>query len=216
VTPLDRTIFLVLNNGLNGPINDLWLGYATWLGNGWVAFPIALILLFWIDRGNFKRNVGLLASAAILGGVLNSILKNLVHAPRPLMVFHSAITSGHVHVHVMFESLYANSFPSGHAQTISTVAVMLIICLAFAQNIGKKKRMTTVMILVLIVPIVALSRIYVGAHFPSDVIGGMLVGSLSSWVCAFVYVAFRQRENSPNISGISLEPMALETNAISR
>jgi membrane-associated phospholipid phosphatase len=215
VTALDRTIFLVLNNGLNGPINDLWLGYATWLGNGWVAFPIAIIVLFWIDRRNFKRNLILLASSAVLGGAMNSILKNLVHAPRPLAVFHSAIASGQVHVHVMFESLYANSFPSGHAQTISTVAVMLILRLALAQNIGRKKRMVTAVILVLIVPIVALSRIYVGAHFPSDVIGGMLVGSVSSWICAFVYIAFWQRENFPITAGISLEPIALETNATS-
>jgi undecaprenyl-diphosphatase len=209
VSELDRSIFFLINNGLNSPVNDLWLGYATWLGNGWVAFPLAVIILFYLDRRHLGRNVLVLASAGILGGVLNSVIKALIHAPRPLEVFRPAIEAGQLHVHVMFDSLYANSFPSGHAQTISSVVTVLI--WAFARRPSQSSIRLAATLSIFIVLIVGMSRIYVGAHFPSDVLGGMLIGSLSSaLVCRLYDFRFSSRKNPDEKIGIPIEPEIVE------
>ena len=214
MTELDRSIFFLINNGLRSPINDLWLGYATWLGNGWVAFPVALGILFYTDRKSFGRNALLLTIAAIFGGILNSVVKELFHAPRPLEVFRTAIEAGHIHVHVMFEALYANSFPSGHAQTAATVATILVFARTSSDRYKKQRLNIGAIILGLIVLAVATSRIYVGAHFQSDVVAGMLIGGGSSAFVCWVYsFRFRPQYTPGEIPGILLEREGLETNA---
>ena len=211
MTELDRSIFFLINNGLSSPINDLWLGYATWLGNGWVAFPLALIILFYLDRGHFGRNVLVLASAAILGGVLNSFAKEIFHAPRPLEVFRPAMEAGRLHVHVMFESLYANSFPSGHVQTASSIATILV--WVFIRR-GRQRVKTAVMVSIFIVLTIAVSRIYVGAHFPSDVLGGTLIGCTSSALVYWLYdIRFRRLASFGKDTGIPIEPEIVEIGA---
>src|SRR5665213_41166 len=125
MTPLDRALFLAINHGLHSSFNDYWLGYATWLGNGWIGFPLAILALLVIDRKEFLQNISVLVVAGVVGGIALNVIKQAVHAPRPLTVFAPDIAAGRVYVHVMFERLYWNSFPSGHTQTAFTIAAVL-------------------------------------------------------------------------------------------
>lgn len=179
MTPLDRQIFLAINHGLHCGVNNICIGYATWLGNGWIGFPIAVALLFWLDRDSFWWNIALLAIAGIIGGVALNLIKQAVHAPRPLTVFAPEITAGKVYVNVLFDRLYWNSFPSGHTQTASTIAVVLMWT---GQRSSRISRWGMLAIIVVVLTI-GISRIYCGAHFPSDVLAGAVVGSISARLC---------------------------------
>jgi undecaprenyl-diphosphatase len=182
MTELDRQLFLCINNGLNCGFNDLWIGYSTWLGYGWIAFPIAVLAFFALGKRSFWMNFSALAASAIVGGIALHMVKNAVHAPRPLTVFASDIAAGRVNVNVMFDRLYQNSFPSGHTQIAFTVAAVLL--WAFARS-GKLRWWGAAIILVL-ASLIGLSRIYVGAHFPSDVLGGIVLGVVTALPCCWL------------------------------
>ncbi|MCS7013217.1 MAG: phosphatase PAP2 family protein [Chloroherpetonaceae bacterium] len=162
-------LFFFINSDLKHPINDLWLGYSTHLGNAAVLFPIAVLVLLLYDRKAFWRNFGYLALAGLLGGIVVTEAKLFFNAPRPLALFQEAIASGNVVVNVMFEPLYAHSFPSGHSQVAFTVAHSLAyLCVRWHRAAkGALYAMATV---------IALSRVYVGAHFPADVLAGACLG----------------------------------------
>jgi undecaprenyl-diphosphatase len=182
MTELDRQLFLWINNGLNCGFNDLWIGYSTWLGYGWIAYPIAVLAFFALGKRSFWMNFSALAASAIVGGIALHLVKNGVHAPRPLTVFASDIAAGRVNVNVMFDKLYQNSFPSGHTQIAFTVATVLL--WAFALS-GKQKWWGAVIIFC-VASLIGVSRIYVGAHFPSDVLGGAVLGSGTAICCCWI------------------------------
>lgn len=192
MTPLDRALFLAINHGLKSGFNDYWLGYATWLGNGWIGFPIAIIVLLAIARKEFWRNISALAIAGIVGGIALNVIKQAVHAPRPLTVFASDIAAGRVYVNVMFERLYWNSFPSGHTQTAFTIAgVILWACIR-----SRKINVLGAVGIFAVASLIAISRIYCGAHFPSDILGGAVLGGSSAWLCCYCIRRWEAKRSS--------------------
>lgn len=162
-------IFFFVNNAMKHPINDLWLGYSTQLGNSHVLFPIAAAMLFFYDRRAFWKNLGYLFAAGVIGGVVVTLAKLFFDAPRPLAFYHNELEAGLVSINVMFEPLYAHSFPSGHSQTAFTVAHGLaLLCVRLTGLVRAG--------FYVIAAIIALSRLYVGAHFPVDILAGAAVG----------------------------------------
>ncbi len=182
MTELDRQLFFAINHGWKCGVNDLWLGYATWLGNGWIAFPIAVVILVVMDRRSFWWNVLALALSGVLGGIALNLIKQAFHEPRPLTVFATDIAAGRVYINVMFDKLYYLSFPSGHSQTIFTVATVLMWVGLKAHKLNFWGEAAIVIVAI----IVGISRIYCGAHFPSDVLGGATLGSITAFGCCVV------------------------------
>ena len=183
---LDQSIFLAMNHALKSNVNDYWLGYATWLGNGWVGFPIAIIALILIDRKSFWNNLIVLAIAGIIGGIVLNILKDIFYAPRPLTVFAADITAGKVCVNVLFDRLYWNSFPSGHSQTAFSIATVLAWAVRRKYTPSRKREGSSYIIFA-IATLVPISRIYCGAHFPSDVIAGAMLGAFIAYASIVGY-----------------------------
>ncbi len=192
MSDLDHQLFFAINNGWKFGLNDLWLGYATWLGNGWITFPLAILLLVLLDRQHWKTNLLALVAAGIVGGVALNFLKVAVHSPRPLDFFRPDILAGRAYINVMFEPLYANSFPSGHTQTAFTVATVL----AWASARARKLNFWSGAAIFAGAVIVGLSRIYCGAHFPSDVVGGAVLGGATAFGCC--YAIGRMRGERPS------------------
>ncbi len=178
---INHSIFFAINNGLHSSIADAVIGNATYIGNGFIAFPIALIVMFFIDRAHLKRNFLFLLSAVVIEAIILQTLKSLINAPRPLSVFEDQIKQGQVIVYVMFDKLYGRGFPSGHTQTIWCCAAALI-WMSSHSMLERPTRRLIAVISVVVAVLVSISRIYVGAHFPSDVLGGFVIGVVPVWL----------------------------------
>lgn len=139
--------------------------WGTWLGYGLVdiAIPLSIGLVAWRrgDRETVRR--GVLGGAAVtLAGLLGQVVKNLLCRARPNAADAGAFFSGFP----CFPASYAMaSFPSGHATTAFALATLLSLWYP---------RWTTAWLI--LATFVGWSRIVLGSHFPSDVLGGAVLG----------------------------------------
>lgn len=141
------------------------IGYA-W---GVVPFDIALVLAL-ILRHRYRE--GLFAGFALAGsGLLNVAAKQFFARDRPSLWESIAP-----------ESTY--SFPSGHAMGSMTLAMVLIL-LAWPT----RWRWPVIVAMAVFVPMVGLSRIYLGVHYPSDIFAGWAAASV--WAVGVYLLVFR-------------------------
>ena len=126
----------------------------------WIVLCLALLIF------PKTRRVGLAGAIALVCSLIctNLILKNLFTRTRPWLV-----VEGLVH---LVEEHDPNSFPSGHTSASFAAAV------ALWQTMDRKWAKWAVMAAAVLM---GLSRLYVGVHFPSDVIAGVLVGCFCGW-----------------------------------
>jgi undecaprenyl-diphosphatase len=134
----------------------------TWAGSAFLLVPLALIACVALLRAGLRREA--LAVALSLGGarLIFNLVKLLVSRPRPPVEHLQAVTG--------------SSFPSGHATQASAFWFSLVLAMPAA---GVSPKLTRVAggLALLIVLAVAASRVYLGVHYPSDVVAGMLLGS---------------------------------------
>lgn len=159
---LDGNILLFLQEHIRNPLMTPILRLITTLGNGgaiWIAFTV---LLLCIPK---TRKVGCMALVALLGTLLvnNMILKNLVARTRPYEVIERLT--------YIVRRPTDFSFPSGHAGCSFAVA-----CILF-RRLPRQYGIPALILAILI----ALSRLYVGVHYPSDVLFGTISGILISY-----------------------------------
>lgn len=136
------------------------------LGGALVVVAVMLAALYLLWKGKrWAYAVGLMVSLG--GGMATStILKALVERPRPPLFFHA-----------IFETDY--SFPSSHA----TAAVALYAFLAYsAWKLDLKFRSAWIVLFSVVILAVGFSRVYLGVHYPSDVLGGYVVGGIFAWL----------------------------------
>lgn len=151
---LDIYIFYIINLSLQNPFFNFLMPLITTIGSYVIWIVICVILA--IFGGEKGRNVAIILFIAIIfGHIISEVLKYIILRPRPYEVLQG------VHQMAFVDN---ESFPSGHATSIFIGCVIL----------GKKYGY---MILFLILAfIVSFSRIYLGVHYPSDVIAGALLG----------------------------------------
>jgi len=176
ILDFDKELFFIINNGWANPINDILFAALTLLGSDYVILPIVGIAIYIFDRKNFKSNLILIISALVIGGILVHILKELVDRPRPLGGMKELIKEGKVHINVIFEPLNIVSFPSGHSQTVFTAATVL----------GYSYR-RYIYVFFLIAFFSGISRVYVGAHYPLDVLAGGIIGVGASIATIYIF-----------------------------
>lgn len=106
----------------------------------------------------------------------NIVLKNLFSRTRPYVAVEG--------LHRIIEEQIDFSFPSGH--TACSFAAATVIFLMCPRKVGVPAMVLAVLI--------SLSRLYVGVHFPSDVIGGALIGIGAALLALQIYGKFGKRE----------------------
>jgi undecaprenyl-diphosphatase len=139
----------------------------SWAGDAPQAFIIPLILVLLLYVLGFHWEALATLAAAVLVPLLNVILKSAIHRPRP--------AADLVHVTSHFGSY---SFPSGHVM-FYTGFFGFICFLAYTLLKPSLKRTLLIAFFGIHVLLVGVSRIYLGAHWFSDVIGAYLIGFVS-------------------------------------
>ncbi|MER6633146.1 phosphatase PAP2 family protein [Streptomyces sp. NPDC000987] len=124
----------------------------------------AAVVVWLVWRRSAWWTAGWLAAVCAVGTVLQQSLKAAVDRPRP--VWRDPVDSAH----------YA-AFPSGHALT-ATVVCGLLLWLLHRYGVGRALWRTAVTVAVVSVAGVGLTRVWLGVHWPSDVLGGWLLGAM--------------------------------------
>lgn len=142
------------------PFLDRFFGGVTLLGSE-EFYLIVIPVLYWC----FDRTLGRRAGRLFLFSLfLNVWLKGLFHTARPspdqVRVIYRQTASGY-------------AFPSGHTQGSTTFWGYLAL---------RRRRAWLSILAVLLISLVALSRLYLGVHWPVDVAGGLLAGFLLAWL----------------------------------
>lgn len=178
IKKLDMSLFLIINNKLNCTVGDIVFGAATLIGYGWPLFLVGSLVLFFYNRKKFLHNTLMLFIALISSGIVSQLLKHVFDTPRPLRAFETLIQNHDVVVYTLFHPLYARSFPSGHSATGFAAAWYLSYIIP-----------SKAVLFFVIAIIIAISRVYVGAHFVSDIVAGTCIGC----VCAATVVYVEKR-----------------------
>ena len=172
--PLDGAILLWIQNVLRGALDPLVCFY-THLGDKglfWIA--ACLLLLVWKPT----RKAGLCGLLAMLLGLLvtNVTLKHLVARPRPWLDVAGLLP--------LVQEPDPNSFPSGHTCSAFAAAA------AWARTLPRRWMKYTGLILA---AAMGLSRLYVGVHYPSDVLAGCVIGCLCGLLACAVWNAAAEK-----------------------
>ena len=175
----NTALFYAINDGMDNSVFNFIMPILTNFGN-LIAWSLVCVLIF-IFGGQYGKKVaiiGLLAlflsSAAILA------LKYIVAEPRPFLVL------SHVHL-LTTENDY--SFPSGHATASFAGAVAIGKKYSF---IIKGKTHKLIYPLLAFATLIGFSRVYVGVHYPLDVIFGAVIGT----IFALAVVRFEKKISS--------------------
>lgn len=134
----------------------------TALGTGVVVIMVVAVaaLFLWLTR--HKHSAALLLVTTVVGIILNSMLKDVFHRDRPA-IFPSGT------------EVFSSSFPSGHSMSAAIVYGTVAYLAARLQR-RHWSRVITAIVALLMILLIASSRIYLGVHYPSDTIAGMVIG----------------------------------------
>jgi undecaprenyl-diphosphatase len=156
---------------------DLLLQVLTAPGLSWVRFVLFLPVLVLLWRQRAWWTAAWLVTAVVLIAPLTALLKEYFGRVRPDFAAGGA----------RYESL---SFPSGHASGIATLVTVALI-LAWPLLAARTRRWALAGGVVLVL-LVGLTRIWLGVHFLSDVVGGWALGVGWSLLTALVFGAFAE------------------------
>ncbi|MEY2453728.1 MAG: hypothetical protein QOD92_3302 [Acidimicrobiaceae bacterium] len=168
LTRLDGSVANRLNDWVhNSPTTVRVLDVITNIGKPITLFVIvtaAVAYLLWRRR---IRLALYLVVTSVLGGLIDTAVKVLVNRPRP-------------EVDHPIASALGKSFPSGHA--MSSTVTYGALALVFLPVLPRRWRPVALSVVVLLVLAIGTSRLFLGVHFVSDVIGGFVLGL--AWLAA--------------------------------
>jgi undecaprenyl-diphosphatase len=198
---LDERLLLALRTGdTHDPIGPPWvevmftditsLGGITVLALASLAVAGYLLLIR-------KPGTALLVFCSVSGGaMLNTVLKMVFERPRPDLVAHIVETQ-------------TASFPSGHAMMSAATYLTLGALLARVQS-DRRSRYYVIGAAVLVTVLIGVSRVYLGVHWPSDVLAGWAAGASWAIFCWLVAVALQRSRkiSDPDQEAEAVRPRA--------
>ena len=159
----DRDLTLALG-AERRPWLTWWMKLLSVAGSGLVEFPFALLLIAGLLLRRHKAQAGWYAASVISGWALYALAKLAVHRPRPQIISHLAHGAGWY------------SYPSGHSMLAPLVFGLGVIAWTAPWR-SLPARIGALAATVLLALAIGLSRVYLGSHYPTDVIGGLLLGT---------------------------------------
>ena len=154
--PFDVPLLLAIHSTAQ-PKLDVFVSYLTKLGVFWGVFPAAAMISLLLVIQQRWRALEFLLTASVGSIIINQTVKRLLHRARP-------------HLWVTPAPEFDYGFPSGHAMASMTLVAVLIIL-----SWKSRWRWFVVIIGTLFVLIIGWTRLYLGVHYPSDVLAGWMV-----------------------------------------
>jgi undecaprenyl-diphosphatase len=161
---IDLVIFYFFNHTLSTPFLDKFFSIITNVNNWYITYVILLLICFF--KGGIKGKIavaGVILLIAFSDQFAYHILKETFHRLRPCMALKDAITP------LGCNGTY--SFPSNHA--VNNFAAATFFYFLFPKYKWP---------LFITASLIAISRVYLGLHYPSDILGGALIGSFLGYV----------------------------------
>jgi undecaprenyl-diphosphatase len=155
----DSLSFLDINNSHSKVLNQLMI-LLTSYGRE-VFWPVAVILLFVLGGWTGKKTAVVIAISMIVLLPIGAIAKEAVARPRPVIPKSDYLIGS--------DSEFG--FPSGHALIVSAGAAVALLLFN-----NTPKRLVVSLVLAIEAALVCISRVYMGGHYPLDIIGGILLG----------------------------------------
>jgi len=165
----DQQLFLALNLHPPGHLFERFFLTITDLGSAYWAISLSTVTLLLLYRKQAVKTLVVGAGFSIAIAAITFILKHKIGRLRPASVLPQL-------AHSVGQELYTHSFPSGHAMSAFAV-------LGFLYVIDRRLFYIWLPFSIL----VAWSRIYIGAHFPLDVLGGAVLGFVPAVVVAHLF-----------------------------
>lgn len=175
ISRFDTFLFYWINGRLTSPVLDFLMPFITEKFNFLGVIIAGVVIILVKGRRRDLRSLAIIVVAVIAGDYLVGVFKHLFGRVRPCHVLAGA--------RVLVGCTSSFSFPSGHASNVFTAMVFLSI---------RYRRLTPYLLSFAFA--VAYSRVYVGVHYPLDIIGGAALGTA-------VAVAFAEAD------GRLLEPL---------
>lgn len=159
------------------PVSTALARGLSWAGSSAVIALLAVVSSVGLWLAHRHRAAALVAFATAGAAVIVNLDKLLVGRPRPPV--EQLVTAGH------------SSFPSGHV-TLSAAFYLSLLIVLLSRRPSRAITIAAATATVLLVGGIALSRVYLGVHYPTDVTGGILLGA--SWaVLLAIPLASRRR-----------------------
>lgn len=184
IVQIDGNILLWIQDNIRNDFLTPIVKFITHLGDHGILWIVLLLVLLIIPK---TRKAGMLGAGALLLTfvITNLCLKPMIARTRPYEVIEGLIR--------IIEKQGDHSFPSGHTANSMAVGVMLWIVSQKGQLLEKGKvyfpKAAGWFFLILSV-LIGLSRLYVGVHYPTDVLGGAVIAMVDASIVFFVYKVF--------------------------
>ncbi|HEX7820951.1 MAG TPA: phosphatase PAP2 family protein [Sphingobium sp.] len=195
---IDRMILEGLRSAADPsvPIGPGWLQGAmidiTALGGVTVLTLITVLIAGYLLASRKAGTAAFMVAAIAGGAVLSTVLKSEFARPRPDLVAHL------VEVHT-------TSFPSGHAMNSAITYLTLGVLLARAEK-GRHVRIYLLVVAITLTLIIGTSRVYLGVHWPSDVVAGWCVGACWAALCSMIARALQRNRTIEAATSSESEP----------
>ena len=167
------TFDLSFQNWLSSFINPQATSFfkiVTYLGEAYILIVLIVLLFFFLKN----KKAMIFALLEILAtGFINQVIKHLLQRPRPAETFWLIPESGY-------------SFPSFHAMGSSALFTFLIYLIWQSPSRAWLKTLLTCFLITVIL-VVSFSRLYLGVHYLSDVLGGVILGCLATIITIIFY-----------------------------
>src|SRR6202022_982348 len=171
----DQNVMLALRNPANPsvPVGPTWLREMardiTSLGSTIVLGIITFAVVGYLFLARRPAVAWLMLGTVLGGGALNNLLKFAFARPRPDFVAHAA-------------RVFTSSFPSGHA-TLSAITYLTMGALLARLHTSLTIRIYFITVAGFFILLIGMSRVYLGGHYPTDVLGGWCIGAAWAMGC---------------------------------
>ncbi len=180
----DRAVLHLLQ-ALRAPVADQLMVAVTELGDASVVIPVTLVVLAWLVWQRAWRAV-LYGAVSVAGASGFALLLKL--------------TLRHSRPGALYEGWNAYSFPSGHAAASTALYGFLVVLIC--REVGARARVAVSLAAVSLVGAIAFSRLYLGAHWLSDVLAGLAFGT--AWVALLGIVYLQHTKRGVRAGGLAV------------